>query len=121
MMAVLTYRDLVAWQKGMDFVEAVYRVSRQFPADERFGLTNQLRRASVSIPSNIAEGQGRGVGLESAHHLRISQGSVQEAETQIMIADRLQFAPTNDLDILLRSAEEVGRLTRGLHQSILPE
>jgi four helix bundle protein len=120
-MAVLTYRDLLAWQRGIDFVEQVYRVTQQFPREERYGLTNQLRRAAVSIPSNIAEGQGRGTGDAFANHLRISQGSIQEAETQIIIADRLSLAAPVDLAGLLESAAEVGRLNRGLYQSIVPE
>src|SRR3954468_12430988 len=91
MMAVLHYRDLIAWQKAMDLVEQVYRLTRAFPREELYGLTNQVRRASVSIPSNIAEGQGRGVGGEFAHHLRIANGSRQEVETQILLGVRLGF------------------------------
>jgi four helix bundle protein len=70
--AVLHYRELVAWQRGMEFVESIYRLTMHFPREEMYGLTNQLRRAAVSVPSNVAEGQGRGVGGEFAHHLRIA-------------------------------------------------
>ena len=117
-MAALHYRDLIAWQKAMDLVEGVYRATRGFPPDELYGLTNQVRRASVSIPSNIAEGQGRGVGKEFAHHLRIANGSRQEVETQLLIAQRLNYIPGDAVQRLLSAAEEVGRLIAGLLRSI---
>ena len=118
-MAVTHYRELIAWQEAMDLVEQIYKVTRNFPDGERYGLTNQLRRAAVSVPSNIAEGQGRGVGGEFAHHLRIANGSRQEIETQILISQRLGFL---DQDIVLetiKQCEEVGRLISGLHRSVL--
>ena len=117
-MSVKTYRDLVAWQRAMDLVVEVYRVTAQFPREELYGLTSQLRRAAVSVPSNIAEGQGRGVGNEFGRHVRIAQGSLQEAETQLLIAQRLTYLPQTSLDPVMLIAEEVGRLTRGLHKSI---
>lgn len=117
-MAVLHYRELHAWQRGMDFVEAVYRRSQKFPREELYGLTNQLRRAAVSIPSNIAEGQGRGVGSESSHHLRISNGSRQEAETQILIGVRLGYVTNSEAASALGLGDEVGRLIAGLHRSV---
>jgi four helix bundle protein len=112
------YRDLDAWQKSMDFVEEVYRVTRVFPREELYGLTSQLRRSSVSIPSNIAEGQGRRTDPEFAHRLSIAHGSVREAETQLMISARLGYLPTTILDRLLENAAEVGRLITGLRNSI---
>ena len=117
-MAVRHYRELIAWQKSMDLVEAVYRISKAFPKEEMYGLTNQVRRAAVSVPSNVAEGQGRGVGAEFAHHLRISNGSRQEVETQLLIADRLGFVDRADVDPVLALSEEVGRLLTGLNRSI---
>ena len=117
-MAVRAYQDLIVWQKAMDFVEAVYKVTRQFTKEELYGLPNQLRRAAVSIPSNIAEGQGRGAGAEFRYHVRIAQGSVQEAETQILIAERLDLVPPRERDLLLDRAAEVGRLNRGLAKAI---
>jgi four helix bundle protein len=116
--AVRSYRELLAWQRAMDMVIAVYKCTRQFPKEELYGLTNQLRRAAVSVPSNIAEGQGRGVGAEFRHHLRISQGSLQEVETQIMLANRLEYLDEEDAEDALRLADEVGRLMRRLHESI---
>jgi four helix bundle protein len=85
-MSVRNYRDLVAWQRAMEFVEAVYELSRQFPSDERFALTNQLRRAAVSVPSNIAEGEGRFSKADFNRFLSMALGSLREAETQVEIA-----------------------------------
>ncbi|MFN8636421.1 MAG: four helix bundle protein [Chloroflexota bacterium] len=85
------YRDLLAWQKSMDLVEAIYEITADFPPDERFGLTSQVRRAAVSIASNIAEGQGRRSRGEFGHFLSIAHGSVREVETQLLIAIRLRF------------------------------
>ncbi len=117
-MAALHYRDLIAWQKAMDLVEDVYRVSQNFPREEMYGLTNQIRRAAVSIPSNIAEGQGRGVGGEFAHHLRIANASRQEIETQLLIAVRLGFITEPDVNAVLERCFEVGRIICGLHHSV---
>ena len=90
-MTVRNYTELIAWQKGMDFVEAVYKATKQFPKEELYGLTSQLRRAVVSIPSNIAEGQGRRSTKEFVQFLSIAHGSLREAETQILIAKRLNY------------------------------
>ena len=102
----------------MDFVEGVYRLTAGFPVDERFGLTSQLRRAAVSIPSNIAEGQGRASRQEFLRFLSIAYGSLREAETQITIASRLALAPATDCEKLLEASEEVGRLINGLSTSL---
>jgi four helix bundle protein len=120
-MAGKNYRDLIAWQKSMDFVEAVYRATAGFPKEELYGLVSQLRRCSVSIPSNIAEGQGRGSDPDFARLLWIAHGSVREAETQVLIAARLGFISSPDADRLLRQASEIGRLITGLRKSISPE
>jgi four helix bundle protein len=86
-----SYQDLVAWQKAMDLVAEIYRLTRDFPKEEVYGLVSQLRRAAVSVPSNIAEGQGRRGPGEFKHFLRMSLGSLMEVETQIMIAARLHY------------------------------
>jgi four helix bundle protein len=117
-MAVRHYRELVAWQRAMDLVELVYKMTRSFPPDELYGLTNQLRRAAVSIPSNIAEGQGRGVGKEFAHHLRIAAGSLNEVETQVLIAQRLGYTDARTVAQVLDVSAEVGRVTNGLMKSL---
>ncbi len=117
-MAVQHYRELVAWQKAMEIVEHVYRISAKFPREELYGLTNQVRRAAVSVPSNIAEGQGRGIGAEFAHHLRISNGSRQEVETQLLIAARLGYVTSEDVSRLMSLADKFGRVLSGLHRSV---
>ncbi|HOW19678.1 MAG TPA: four helix bundle protein, partial [Phycisphaerae bacterium] len=89
-MALQTYRDLEAWQRAIDLVEAVYVLTRGFPNAERFGLTSQTQRASVSIPSNIAEGYGRSHRGDYLHHLSMARGSLMELEIQLTIAVRLR-------------------------------
>ncbi len=113
-MTVTSYRDLIAWQKAMDAVTDVYRLTDSFPQREQFGLTNQARRAAVSVPSNIAEGQGRGTTKDYIHFLYISRGSLQELETQLMIAERLGFAPPDQVQPLLARTTEVSRILSGL-------
>ena len=117
-MGLRSYRDLVAWQKAMDLVEEVYRVTRGWPGDERFELTSQIRRAVVSIPANIAEGQGRNGSKELLHHLSIASGSLHEAETHLLIAKRLQYLDGQTCDAVLEHTAEVGRLLYGLRRSI---
>jgi len=90
-MGVKSYRDLETWQVSMDLVAEVYRVTKLFPRDEIYGLTNQLRRAAVSVPSNIAEGQGRDSTKEFLHHLSMAHGSLCEVETQLLIAQGLEY------------------------------
>jgi four helix bundle protein len=112
------YRDLIAWQKAMDLVEMVYKATGQFPKEELYGLTNQLRRAVVSIPSNIAEGQGRNSRNDFRRFLTISHGSLREVETQILIAERLQYLNQAQIEPLMNLSSEVGRLINGLCNSI---
>jgi four helix bundle protein len=100
-MTVKDFRDLRVWQQGMDLVEAVYRLSGQFPKHEQYGLTNQLRRAIVSVPSNIAEGHARQHRKEYLQHLSIAQASLAEAETQLEIATRLGYVSKEQLDKVL--------------------
>ena len=90
-MPVQHYRELLVWQRAMDLVEAVYRLTGHFPSTQIYGLTSQLRRAAVSVPSNIAEGQGRSTTRDFLHHLSMAQGSLFEAETQISIGQRLGY------------------------------
>jgi four helix bundle protein len=93
-MALRSYQELIGWQKGIDLVAEVYRLTRTFPKDEMYGLTSQLRRAAVSIPSNIAEGQGRLSRGEFKQFLGHARGSIFELESQILIARNLDyFAP----------------------------
>ncbi len=117
-MGLRSYRDLIAWQKAMDLVEQAHRVTRNWPSDERYELTSQVRRAVVSVPANIAEGQGRSGSKELLHHLSIANGSLHEAETHLLIAKRLDYLDGQTCDELLRQTAEVGRLLYGLRRSI---
>jgi four helix bundle protein len=113
-----SYKDLVAWQKAMDLVTSTYRLSGKFPKEEVFGLTSQLRRAAVSIPSNIAEGQGRLSTNEFRHFLGQARGSLMEVETQIQIARNLDYIQGQDADPIFASCAEVGRILNGLLSSL---
>ncbi len=120
-MGAKNYADLIVWQKAMSFVEAVYRASAGFPMEERYGLTSQLRRAAVSVPSNIAEGEGRDSRREFHRFLRVAHGSLREAETQIQIAGRLGYLTSTITARLMSAAAEVGRLLNGLAKSLSPK
>lgn len=112
------YRSLVTWQKATDLVDAIYDASESWPQHETFGLTNQVRRAAVSIPANIAEGYGRFRPKEYAHHVSIAHGSLLEAETLVTIARRRRFIDAATEQRLLSATVEVGRLLNGLHRSL---
>lgn len=117
-MAKNSYQDLETWQRAMDLVEEVYEATKKFPREELYGLTNQLRRAAVSIPSNIAEGQGRDSVKEFLHHLAIAYGSLCETETQVLIAARLKYIEVTEKEKLLSRTGMVGRLLNGLSRSL---
>ena len=118
-MTVKHYQELIAWQQAMDLVEEVYKVSRSFPREEIYGLTSQLRRAAVSIPSNIAEGQGRRTTADFLRHLSIAYGSLLEPETQLLIASRLSYLTPVKCNEILKIAGEVGRILNGLMSSLI--
>lgn len=109
-----SFKNLVAWQKAMDLVVETYAVTEHFPKYELYGLTSQIRRAAVSVPSNIAEGQAHYSKLEFRHFLRHARGSLAEMETQILIAQRLKYLDEKTSLRLTRMAEEVGRISNGL-------
>ena len=113
-----TYRELIVWQKAMDLVEAVYKASTKFPHDEIHGLTSQIRKAAVSVPSNVAEGQGRRTTADFLRHLSIAYGSLLEVETPTLIASRLNYLATEKCNELLERTAEVGRLMNGLMSSL---
>ena len=112
--AVRSYKDLVAWQKSMDLVTAVYRASQGFPKEEIFGLVSQIRRAAVSIPSNIAEGHARTSKKEFQYFLSNARGSLAELETQLTIAHQLAYIDETGINQLLGRLGEVGRILNGL-------
>src|SRR5688572_4890004 len=115
-----SFRDLKVWRDAMALVEEVYKVTASFPQDERFGLTAQLRRASVSIPSNIGEGKRRKRQKAFLHHLDIALGSQAEVDVQLEIARRLEFMKTAEYEPLAQMVSEVGRMLNGLIQSMQP-
>jgi four helix bundle protein len=112
------YRQLRAWQLGMELAEEAYRLTRGFPRAERFGLTSQMKRAATSIPMNLAEGYGRG-GREFVRSVAIGYGSLLELETQVELACRFGFLPKDDADTLLSRTAELGRILNGLRRSLL--
>jgi four helix bundle protein len=116
--AIRSYKDLIAWQKSVDLVEAVYVATRSWPKEEIYGLTLQVRRAAVSISSNIAEGQGRALIREFVHHLRIARGSLFEVETQLIISRRLGYIDPDQSKALLAQVAEVSKLLSGLLRSL---
>jgi four helix bundle protein len=115
---VQSYRDLVAWNKAMELVTEIYRVTKQFPKEELFGLMSQLRRAAVSIPSNIAEGKGRLSKGEFRQFLGNARGSLAEVETQILIAQNLSYLNVPEANKLLAMVEEVGKVLNGLLSAV---
>jgi four helix bundle protein len=112
------YKDLIAWQKSMDLADAIYEATEAFPKRETYSLTDQMRRAAVSIPSNIAEGQAHFSRREFRHFLRHSCGSLAELETQIVIAQRRNYLTEPQTAELLKRTHEVGRILSGLLNSL---
>src|SRR5437899_11424647 len=108
-----SYRDLIAWRKAMHLVREIYDAARLFPREELYGLTNQLRRAAVSVPSNIAEGQARFSAKEFHRFLGHARGSLVEIEIQVMIAQNLAYLTSEQSQVLLDQAAELGRLLNG--------
>ena len=113
-----SYRDLVAWQKGIDLCEIIYRTSARFPREEIYGLTSQIRRAAVSVPSNIAEGAGRFTRGEFIQSVGYARGSLLEVETQLIVAQRLGYLDASAADELLQLTNEIGRISNGLIRSL---
>jgi four helix bundle protein len=111
-----SHRDLIVWHRAIDFVELIYRISRDFPADERFGLTSQIRRVAVSIASNIAEGAARKSTAEYGQFVSIALGSAAEVETQLEIVKRLSFDCSTDA--AFESVRELIRMLSGLRQTL---
>jgi len=112
------YKDLVAWQKAMDLAVDIYGATERFPSRERFSLTDQIRRAAVSVPSNIAEGQAHFNKREFLHFLRHARGSLAELETQTLLAKRLTYLHEAEAENLLTRIDELGRILSGLIRSL---
>lgn len=117
-MASQRFEDLVVWQKSMDLTTQIYQLTAGFPSEEKYGLRSQLRRAAVSVPSNIAEGQGRRTAGEFLNLLSVASGSLAECQTQLYLALRLGLIENNSCDKLIAMTKEIGRLLGGLMKSL---
>jgi four helix bundle protein len=115
---IRTHRDLLVWQKSMVLVTDIYRKSQRFPTQEQYGLTSQIRRAAVSIPSNIAEGFGRQSTGDYIRFLNIAVGSLFEVQTQIEIAFNLSFIEESDFTVIFESTREIDRMMSSLIQKL---
>ncbi|WP_375206628.1 four helix bundle protein [Hyphococcus sp.] len=113
-----SYQDLLVWQAGMTLAESCYLATARFPREEMFGLTSQIRRSAASIPANIAEGHGRENSGSFVQHLRISQGSLKELETHLILSRRVGLLAEADLQSLLGQCAELGKMLRSLIRSI---
>jgi four helix bundle protein len=115
---IRNYRDLAVWQKGMDIALAVYKITKSFPDDERFGLTSQLRRAAVSVPANIAEGHARSTTKDYLRFVSIAIGSLAETATFIELAGRLNYGDIIELRRIFEMTTEERRMLRTLQKSL---
>jgi four helix bundle protein len=115
---VFSYRDLSVWQLAMQLTEAIYAATRTFPPSELYALANQLQRAAVSIPSNIAEGHARNTTRDYLRFVSIAMGSLAEVETQIELAARLNYLGIEQRDALFTTTNELGRMLQGLRKSL---
>ena len=113
-MKIKSYKDLNIWKRSIEVVEDIYKITKNFPKEEIYGLTSQLRRSAVSIPSNIAEGFARFHNKEYRQFLFISLGSCAELSTQIIIALRLDYLESNEADQLLNEIDEISKMTMSL-------
>lgn len=118
MSEIRSHRDLIAWQKAVELSLAIYSATQRFPTDERFGLVSQLRRAGVSVASNIAEGYGRGSTTDYIRFLRTARGSLYEIDTQLLIAARLEFLSMSSFQQLESQVNECSRILVGLIRSL---
>ena len=117
-MEIKSYRDLRVWQSGMDLVVMVYEVSQKFPQKEVYGLASQIQRATVSVPSNIADGHTREHTKEYLFHLSVAQASLAEVETQIEIAFRLKYCTKEELDKILTHSTSLGKQLYSLRNAL---
>ena len=115
---VRTFRDLIAWQKGVRLSLLVYRLTRRFPDEEKFGMVSQMRRSAVSIPANIAEGYGKGRRAEYIRYLEIGRGSLFELQTYLELAREMKWVNGEDLVAVARLADEVDRIVSALLRSL---
>jgi four helix bundle protein len=113
------YKDLLVWKKGIELVKEIYRMTKPFPTDERFGLVSQMRRAAVSIPSNIAEGQARKTTGEFVQFLSQAEGSLAELDTQLILAVELGYSNTTQVASATGLVSELKRMLNALRRALL--
>ena len=113
-----THKDLDVWKKSIDLVAEIYEITKSFPKDEIYGITNQIRRAAVSIPSNVAEGAGRNHDKEFIQFLYISLGSCSELETQIVISSKIKYIDGKTMDEMLSKISDIRRMILGLIRAV---
>ena len=118
MSVIRRYQDIIAWQKSMDLAVAIYGKTARFPKDELYSLTQQMRRAAVSVSSNIAEGWGRGTTGDYLRFLRVARGNLCEVETQIQLAQRLGYLAPADTQQLLDGTGECSKVLQGVIKSV---
>jgi len=118
MAEIVSYRDLEAWQSGMELLLSVYDLASQLPQVERFELASQMRRAAVSVPSNVAEGQAYGFGRRYLHHVRVALGSVGELDTHLEASRRIGYLTDRSLQSAVQLVAQTGRLLHGLERSL---
>ena len=118
-MPIRDFRDLEVWQRAIDLSVAIYKLTRRFPADERFGLTSQLRSAVVSVSSNIAEGNGRGSTKDYGRFLMTSKGSLNEIRSLLVVSCRLEIVTAADVDPIEVEAERISKMLMALRASLL--
>jgi four helix bundle protein len=112
------YKDLLVWQKGMTLVKSIYALTAMFPREERYGLTSQLRRAAVSVPSNIAEGQARQSTKEFLQFISHAESSLAELETQLLLSVDLAFVQKNEISAALQEIDELQKMLSGLRTKL---
>ena len=117
-MAISSFKDLIVWQKSIDLVAKVYKTTKKFPKEETYGLTNQIRRAAVSVPSNISEGHARNSTAEFRKFLSIARGSLAEIETQFIIARRLNYIAETDFQFLRDLQIEINKMLNSLMKKL---
>ena len=113
-----THHELTVWKKSIDFVTTVYKITEEYPKTEIYGLTNQVRRAVVSVPSNIAEGAARTSKKEFSHFLSISLGSISEVETQLIVSRNLNYITNEQLENMLSELIEIRKMIIGLKKTM---
>ena len=118
---IRSFHDLIVWQRAVDFTVKIYTVTKNFPREEMYGLTSQIRRASVSIPSNIAEGQAHNTKPAFANHLDIALGSAAELETQLTIALKIGYLQQSEYENLTTNLVEITRMLYGLLNKVRPK